>query len=144
MVKPCKECGKVFDDYLNINDMCPDCKKKEEELLRQVKDYLWENPGATEAKLEELFGTTHKQIVRWLRDERLEITPESKIKLTCKRCGSMILKGKYCKDCATKVGNDLKSLEESLNPKEEKNITSMVIDNKNKNKMRFVDLKKEK
>lgn len=124
--------------------MCPDCKKKEEELLRQVKDYLWENPGATEAKLEELFGTTHKQIVRWLRDERLEITPESKIKLTCKRCGSMILKGKYCKDCATKVGNELKSLEESLNPKEEKNITSMVIDNKNKNKMRFVDLKKEK
>jgi ribosomal protein L32 len=139
MVKHCKICSKVFDDYLDMYDMCPDCREKEEKLLREVKDYLWENPGASEKKLEELFGATHKQIVKWLRNERLEITPASSIKLTCKRCGSMILSGNYCKDCISKVGNDLKELEKSLKPKEDKHLMSMVIDKTHKAKMHFVE-----
>ncbi|MCR4902970.1 MAG: hypothetical protein K6A23_08930 [Butyrivibrio sp.] len=142
MFKQCKTCNKVFDDYLNMYESCPDCRKKEEELLREVKDYLWEHPGATEAKLEELFGTNHKQIIKWLREGRLEITPDSKIKLTCKRCGSMILKGMYCDDCASKINTDLKNAENSFKP--ESHITSMVIDKKHKAKMRFVSNDDEK
>ena len=128
MVKSCIQCGRLFEDFIDKYSLCPECRKNEEALLREVKDYLWVNPGATEAKLWELFGVTHKQIMKWLRDQRLEVTPGSAIKLTCQRCGSMITTGKYCKDCANKVANNLHELQASLMPREERNLFSMVID----------------
>ena len=130
MLKSCIQCGKLFEDYIDKYSLCPTCRKNEEAMLRDVKDYLWVNPGATEAKLWELFGATHKQIMKWLREQRIEVTPGSAIKLTCQRCGSMITTGKYCKDCANKVANNMHELQMSLMPHEERNIFSMVIDKK--------------
>ncbi len=131
MVKNCIRCNKIFEDYLDIYKTCPECRALEADLLRKVKDYLWDYPGTTEAKLKELFDVTHQQITKWLREERLEITPDSSIKLTCVRCGSMILKGKYCPDCAKRVGAELDELKNELSPKQErqsKQVYSMVID----------------
>ncbi|MBO6154259.1 MAG: hypothetical protein J6O60_02350 [Lachnospiraceae bacterium] len=131
MVKNCATCNRIFDDYLDIYRNCPECREKEAGLLRQVKDYLWDYPGATEGKLREVFGVTHQQVTTWLREERIEITPDSSIKLTCLRCGSMILKGKYCPDCAKRIGVQLEQLKKELSPKEKrqhKNIYSMVVD----------------
>lgn len=138
MLKNCIKCGKIYEDYLDLYKMCPDCRTQESDLLRQVKDYLWDYPGTTEAKLRELFGVTHEQVTKWLREERLEITPESNIKLTCVRCGSMILKGKYCDHCKKVVGDELDSLKKELSPKQEKQIYSMVIDKEVSGKMHFV------
>ena len=73
MVKNCIICGNIFDDYLDLYKACPDCREKKSDLLRKVKDYLWDYPGTTEAKLKELFGVTHQQVTKWLREERLEI-----------------------------------------------------------------------
>jgi predicted nucleic acid-binding Zn-ribbon protein len=131
MVKNCATCNRIFDDYLDIYKNCPECREKEAGLLRQVEDYLWDYPGATEGKLREVFGVTHQQVTTWLREERIEITPDSSIKLTCLRCGSMILKGKYCPDCAKRIGAQLEQLKNELSPKQErqhKNIYSMVVD----------------
>ena len=131
MIKNCINCNKIFDDYLDIYKTCPECREKEASLLRQVKDYLWDYPGTTESKLRELFGVSHQQVTKWLREERLEITPDSSIKLTCVRCGSMILKGKYCPDCARRVGEELNELKRELSPRSEresKQVYSMVID----------------
>jgi len=66
--------------------------------------------------------------MKWLRDQRIEVTPGSAIKLTCQRCGSMITTGKYCKDCNTKIANNLHELQAALMPREERNLFSMVID----------------
>ena len=128
MIKNCIRCNKIFDDYLDMNKLCPECREQETGLLREVKDYLWDHPGTTEAKLREIFGVTHQQITKWLREERLEITPDSCIKLTCVRCGSMILKGKYCDHCAKIVGDELNNLKRELSPKPEKQMYSMIID----------------
>jgi hypothetical protein len=43
----------------------------------------------------------------------------------------MILKGKYCPDCAKRIGVQLEQLKNELSPKQErqhKNIYSMVVD----------------
>lgn len=128
MLKSCTQCGKIFEDLLGKYSLCPNCRQDEETLLRKVKDYLWTNPGTTEAKLWEMFGVSHKQIMKWLRDQRIEVTPGSAIKLTCQRCGSMITTGKYCKDCNTKIANNLHELQAALMPREERNLFSMVID----------------
>ena len=128
MVKQCVMCNRLFDDYLDLYKTCPDCRKEEAELLRKVKDYLWDFPGTTEAKLRELFGVTHQQVIKWLREERLEITPDSSIKLTCRRCGSMILKGKYCPDCTKRVSQELDNIKKELSPKTQKSVYGMVVD----------------
>ncbi len=138
MLKNCIQCGKVYEDFLDLYKMCPDCREEETTLLRKVKDYLWDYPGSTEAKLHEIFGVTHEQVTKWLREERLEITPESNIKLTCVRCGSMILKGKYCDHCRKVVGDELESLKKDAAPKVDKQVYSMVIDKDASGKMHFV------
>ncbi|MCR4740369.1 MAG: MerR family transcriptional regulator [Lachnospiraceae bacterium] len=103
MLKSCLGCNKLFDDPIGDYKLCKECRAAEEELLRKVKDYLWDNPGTSEAKLEELFDVTRKQVTRWLREGRLEVTPESDIKLTCMRCGSNIKSGRFCGDCVKKL-----------------------------------------
>ncbi len=139
MIKNCLKCGKIFEDFLDLYKLCPNCREQEYDLLRKVKDYLWDYPGTTEAKLRELFGVTHEQVTKWLREERLEITPESNIKLMCVRCGSAILKGKYCDHCKKIVGDELASLKKDIAPKQDKQIYSMIVDKDFAGKMHFAN-----
>ncbi len=135
MLKTCSWCNRMFEDYLGNNTLCQDCRDKEETLLRAVKDYLWDNPGATETKLGELFDIPRGRISKWLRDGRIELTPDSAIKLRCLRCGSMITSGKYCPDCAERIKN---GFEEAI---ERKEFTSALLEEpkKDKNsKMHFI------
>lgn len=134
MVKACLNCKRLFDDYFDTNTLCESCRKEEESLLRKVKDYLWDNPGTTEKKLNELFGVSKEQVKMWLRQGRLELTPDSKIKLTCLRCGSMIKTGKYCKECIV-------VLKEGFNTPQKGTLVqdTMVMDRNASNKMRFLD-----
>ncbi|MCR5099888.1 MAG: hypothetical protein K6B41_00880 [Butyrivibrio sp.] len=141
--KACKCCGRLFEDYFDTNELCQKCREEEQKVLRDVKDYLWVNPGTTETKLEELFGVTRKQTQKWLREGRLELTPDSAIKLTCMRCGSMILTGKYCKDCINRLTTGFKENTKEDEEKESAKIKmagAMVIDRRAKSQgaqMRF-------
>ena len=141
MVKVCSVCGNMFEDVLDKYTLCPVCRTEEEKLLRKVKDYLWDNPGTTEKKLRELFDVSHNQIMEWLREERIEITPESDIILTCERCGSMIYTGKYCKDCSMRIKQTVNDIQKSMDPpKEKKKLRTAAIDRLKlkDSKMRFV------
>ncbi len=134
MLKTCSVCKRIFEDISDTHSACPDCRAKDEVLLREVKDYLWDNPGTTEAKLNELFDIPNGRIMRWLRDGRLELTPDSTIKLRCMRCASMISSGKFCADCAKKIADGFKK---TIVPKD---FTSVLLENPNSSddKMRFM------
>lgn len=139
MVRVCSNCNNMFEDIFGKYTMCPDCRELEEDLLRRVKDYLWDNPGTTEKKLKEVFEVSHEQIMMWLRDERIEITPDSDIVLTCERCGSMIFTGKYCKDCSERIKRSVNEIKDSLEPKPEKKVKMIVNRSSFKDsKMRFI------
>ncbi|MCR5516518.1 MAG: hypothetical protein K6F41_08665 [Lachnospira sp.] len=141
MIKVCSKCNNMFEDYFDKYNMCPNCRDDEENLLRQIKDYLWDNPGTTEKKLKELFDVSHNQLMEWLREERLEITPDSDIVLRCERCGSMIFTGKYCEDCNNKIKTTVNEINNSMNKdKEEKKIRVMSINRAKlkESKMRFM------
>ena len=45
-VRNCKECGKIFN-YMEGAPLCPACTKKQEEVYLQVKEYVYNNPGAS-------------------------------------------------------------------------------------------------
>ena len=50
------------------------------------------------------------QIQQWIREERLEFTEDSPIKLPCEKCGTMIRAGKYCEKCKGAMAKNLSSV----------------------------------
>lgn len=71
-VKTCKRCNKLFQ-YVTGRQVCPKCRKREEELFGQVKDYLRENKGASMEEVSEATGASLGLIQSFLREGRLEV-----------------------------------------------------------------------
>lgn len=107
-VKVCKSCKGMFQ-YIAGPIMCPRCRAIEEDQFQIVKDYLRKNPGANLAEVSIETGVESKVILRFLRDERLEVAEGSPIALVCEQCGKKILTGTRCSACEAQM---LKSLNE--------------------------------
>ena len=114
-LKNCLQCGKVFSS--DVSELCPECKKKEEDDYDLVYKYLEENPRSTADKVSEETGVDKDLILKFLRQGRLktvEISPESLPK--CISCGQPIESSKLCPKCA-------KAFEEKVKEEEKKRDT---------------------
>ena len=105
-VRNCKEWGKIFN-YMEGAPLCPACTKKQEEVYLQVKEYVYNNPGASINQVAEENEVTVQQIKRWIREEKLAFSEQSDIGLECENCGAMILTGRFCQTCKKALGNKL-------------------------------------
>lgn len=128
-VKVCQSCKQMFH-YIAGRVICPHCRKVEEEKFQAVKEYLRQYPGATLTQVSEETGVSSKLILRFLKEERLEISSDSLITLECETCGKKILSGTRCSDCTTKL---IKTLNEMKGNFVENSKQDM------KSKMRFLD-----
>lgn len=133
-VKNCRKCGKIFN-YISGMPICPACRDKNEELFQVVKKFIRENPRADIREVSMACEVETTQLQQWIREERLEFTEDSPIKLPCENCGVMIRAGKYCERCKTSMAKNLSSVIErpkavALAPKKEQD---------HSNKMRFLD-----
>lgn len=107
-VKNCPECGRIFN-YTG-RDLCPKCIGEDEEQFKRVKEYLRDNPGANIEVVSQTTEVDEKKIIRYLREGRLQLTPGSTgIMLYCERCGTQILSGRVCDNCAKDLKNGLSS-----------------------------------
>ena len=104
-IRPCRDCGKLFNDL--GRGYCPACLEKQEEDLKKVKEYMWDNKGATVQELSENCNVDAKLIMQWLRKERIQLASESGIELFCETCGNKILTGRYCDKCKLDTQNRL-------------------------------------
>lgn len=95
--KNCRICGKMFTH--SHNDICPECIAKDEEDFQKIRLFLKEFPGTKIDVVEEYTGVSRKKILKYLKEERLEITDEAVSFLKCSKCGKPITKGTYCSDC---------------------------------------------
>ncbi|GFI23131.1 hypothetical protein IMSAGC011_01916 [Lachnospiraceae bacterium] len=133
-VRNCRKCGKLFNHMMGM-PICPACKEKLEQKFQEVKKYIRENRMSGIKEVSEACDVEPGQIQQWIREERLEFTPDSPVKIPCENCGEMIRSGKYCEKCKREITNNLSSAMEK--PKavltEPKKIQS------NGNKMRFLD-----
>lgn len=133
-VRNCRKCGKLFN-YISGMGICPACKEKTEELFQKVKKYIRENPRADIREVSMECEVETSQIQQWIREERLEFTDDSPIKLPCENCGAMIRAGKYCERCKTTMAKNLSNAIEkpkimAAPPKKEQD---------HNNRMRFLD-----
>ncbi|HHV59487.1 MAG TPA: MerR family transcriptional regulator [Clostridiaceae bacterium] len=119
----CIRCGKVFT-YVYGLPICNDCRKQDEEDFKRVKEYLYDNPGASMSQVASDLGISVKKIKNFLREGRLEIVGDgANMFLECERCGKSIKSGLYCEECERALKEDLtktaSELKKELNPKDD-------------------------
>jgi len=103
----CKRCKKLFP---RVNEpICEACKKAEEELFLNVKEFLRENSKSTVMEISQATGASHKRITDWLREGRLELSAEAS-ELNCRGCGKRITSGNYCDACLIQVNQDIDTM----------------------------------
>jgi flagellar operon protein (TIGR03826 family) len=107
-VRNCRKCGKLFN-YMMGMPICPACKDKLEETFQEVKKYIREHRMADIKEVAEACDVEPNQIQQWIREERLEFTADSPVKIPCENCGAMIRSGKYCDKCKRDMTNNLSS-----------------------------------
>ena len=76
-----------------------------------------------------------QQIQIWIRQERLQFSDDSPIKVACESCGKMIGSGKLCPQCRENMSRNLNNML-TKNVEELKNQSHRKPDSKNR--MRFL------
>lgn len=128
--KTCKMCGRLFH-YIR-SPFCPDCAKELEEKFKQVKEYLYEHPGAGMEDVSEDNDVSMQVIEYWVREERLDFSKDSPVSFVCEKCGMPIRTGRFCKKCKNEMQREFQKMY-AVEPME-KNVR------KNSSaKMRFLD-----
>lgn len=94
----CKLCGKLFIQMFG-DPICAKCRSVLDEKFDKVKEYVYQNPHSSIQKVSEENDVPVRQIVKWVREERLEFTSDSLVGIECEICGSMIKTGHFCKEC---------------------------------------------
>lgn len=105
-LRNCSRCGKLF--VYKGSSLCPECQKLDEEDFSKVKDYLYDNPGASLIEVSEATGVSSDKILRYLKEGKLELSSEQSGILKCERCGKPIRAGRFCDVCAAEISKGLK------------------------------------
>ncbi len=104
----CVRCKRMFT-YLGFGHLyCPACKKRDAEYFQRVREFLYDNVGATATEVSDGTGVGINTITQYLREGRLEIPENSKIFLKCEMCATSIRSGRLCKECASKLNHAMR------------------------------------
>lgn len=115
-VRNCKKCGRIFN-YVLGPVICPRCKEGMEAKFQEVKSYIREHQGADIKEVSEECEVETNQIRQWIREERLQFSDDSPIRIPCESCGAMIKSGRFCDKCKGELTNELRHTMEMSKPK---------------------------
>ncbi len=135
-VKNCKKCGRIFN-YALGPVICPACKESMEEKFQEVKKFIQQNGYASMNVVSEECDVETSQIQQWIREERLQFSDDSPIKVACESCGKMIGSGRFCEKCKNDMTRGLSSAMSRPNTIQE--LDRNASRSANSNKMRFLD-----
>ncbi|MCR4908025.1 MAG: hypothetical protein K5985_04280 [Lachnospiraceae bacterium] len=119
----CRKCGKLFEALYLGDEYCEDCSAAVKDKYHEVRDYLWDHPNSTASTVAKACGVSVHQVMLWVRDERLEVSEDSKVSLYCEKCGTRILSGRFCSACQKAAG---KAAEESARAKQREEHASHI------------------
>ncbi len=102
LLKNCHHCGRLFQSMQR--DICPDCFREEELLLRQTREYLrtCNKRRAYIAEVVEHVAVDPKIVEKWIREKKIDTVSihESKEIKTCPICGRLVQENKkFCNNC---------------------------------------------
>lgn len=123
-VKACMKCRGLFQTTTDL-EVCPRCYEALERKFKVVRRFIREHELAGVEAVAEECDVPIKQILEWVREEKLSFSKESKVGIPCLSCGVSISIGKYCPSCQAKLSKNLSSV---YNEKEEtKSDESLVV-----------------
>lgn len=108
-IRNCRACGRIFN-YVSGPILCQVCRETMEGKFQEVKDYIRNHPGVGIPEVSEACDVDPSQIRQWLREERLEVTEDSAIFLSCENCGAPIRCGRFCEKCKLNVTKGFKNI----------------------------------
>ncbi len=114
-IRNCRVCGRIFN-YISGAPVCPVCKESMEAKFQEVKEYIREHRGVGISEVAEACDVDPNQIRQWLRDDRLEVTEDSPMVLTCESCGEPIRSGKYCEKCKSSMSRGFNEVLKTNHP----------------------------
>jgi hypothetical protein len=79
-----------------------------EAKFRQVRDYIRDHPHENVDQVAVHTDTAKKQILEWVKEERLQFDKPELVGLTCRKCGMIIPTGMFCKECKKEITQALK------------------------------------
>lgn len=103
----CSRCGRVFSFVPGTRDICPACIQLEDDHFLKVFHFLTQQPSATAPEIAEATGIDIKEILRFVRENRLRLVRMDP-SLTCESCGNPISQGKICDNCAGKLSAEMR------------------------------------
>ena len=112
--KQCRLCRRVFQYPGYGAQVCPMCKKEDDEMFERVKKYLRDNPGSTLYMTAEECDVPESRIRDWLKEERLEYTGSGETGLTCEHCGKPVRSGRLCDECKLSFSKAAGEMKRSL------------------------------
>lgn len=126
-VRTCSVCGKEFESD-SIKLLCYDCRRVDRHLFGMIRDFLYDNPGASVNEVVEHLGVTSSVVLKYLREGRLETVGDIKL-LNCEICGKAISYGTKCQECQQKLNH---SFQTASNVKSRNTQTKMYTRTKKK------------
>lgn len=98
----CKECDGELE-YLGLGEYkCKKCNAVMYDDYGKVRNFLERNRGANLTETAMATGVTKNVIRTFLREEKIEIAPDSAVFLHCEACGTPIRSGMFCSACASR------------------------------------------
>lgn len=105
----CRRCGKIFNHAVGPV-ICPACRDSLEAKFQETKAFIRQNGKATIPEVCENCDVEPSLLRQWIREERLQFSDDSPIKVNCEGCGVMIGSGRYCDKCKASLMNGLGSM----------------------------------
>lgn len=95
----CDECGGRML-YKGVGEYkCEDCGWVAYDDYGKVRLYIEKHHGATAREIEDATGVRQKTIRQLLKEERIEVAPDSRVFIQCEFCGVSIRRGRFCPAC---------------------------------------------
>lgn len=105
----CKECGGIME-FKGVGEYrCEKCGVKDYDDYGKTRMYIEKHPGANAGEVEIMTGVTQKAIRMMLKENRLEISADSTVFLSCENCGVKIRGGRLCPKCEKEYNERIES-----------------------------------
>jgi rubrerythrin len=78
---------------------CEVCGFVEHDDYGKVRNYIEEHPGANVTMISDATGVSRRSINNMVKENRFEITKDSRTFLLCEMCGVNIRSGRVCPNC---------------------------------------------
>lgn len=108
----CEKCGRMFQTIGSVK-LCSKCRNTDDEMYKVVREFIYDNPGATVPEVAEATDVPERKILAFLKEGRLETVGDSML-IECEKCGAPIRSGKMCEKCNRELAMGLRDLAKKM------------------------------